>query len=79
MKEADAAGAGQKMFRCGRKNKFGLNCQAVCDVHGQILDILITYGGSLSDYLAFVASNLHKQLEDGWLADGLVLLVTTHI
>ena len=31
-KEADAAGVGQKKFLCGRKNKFGLDCQAVCDV-----------------------------------------------
>ena len=32
LKEADAAGVGQKKFFCGQKNKFGLNCQAVCDV-----------------------------------------------
>jgi hypothetical protein len=32
LKEANAAGVGQKKFLCGRKNKFGLNCQAVCDV-----------------------------------------------
>jgi hypothetical protein len=32
LKEAEAAGVGQKKFLCGRKNKFGLNCQAVCDV-----------------------------------------------
>jgi hypothetical protein len=73
LKEADAAGVGQKKFFCGQKNKFGLNCQAVCDFRGQILDILITYGGSLSDCLAFKASSLCKQLEDGLLADGLVI------
>jgi hypothetical protein len=73
MKEADAAGVGQKKFLCGRKNKFGLNCQAVSDVRGQILDISITYGGSSSDCLAFEASDLHKRLEDGLLADGLVI------
>ena len=32
LKEANAAGVGQKKFLCGRENKFGLNCQAVCDV-----------------------------------------------
>jgi len=58
MKEADAAGVGQKKFLCGRKGKFGLNCQAVCDVRGRILDISITYGGSSSDCLAFEASDL---------------------
>ena len=73
MKEADAAGVGQKKFLCGRKNKFGLNCQAVSDACGRILNISITYGGLSSDCLAFEASNLHKQLEDGLLADGLVI------
>jgi hypothetical protein len=73
LKEADAAGVGQKKFLCGRKNKFGLNCQAVCDVRGRILDISITYGGSSSDCLAFEASDLHRRLEDGLLADGLVI------
>jgi hypothetical protein len=33
-------------FFCGRKKKFGLNCQAVCDVQGRILDISIVYPGS---------------------------------
>ncbi len=56
-----------------KKNKFGLNCQAVCDFCGQILDISITYGGSSSDCLAFEASDLYKWLEDGLLADGLVI------
>jgi hypothetical protein len=73
LKDAKAAGVGQKKFLCGRKNKFGLNCQAVCDVRGRFLDISITYGGSSSDCLAFEASDLHKKLEDGLLADGLVI------
>lgn len=73
MRDANAAGVGQKKFLCGRKGKFGLNCQAVCDVRGQIIDISITYGGSSSDCLAFEASDLHKKLEDGLLADGLVI------
>ena len=73
MKEANTAGVGQKKFLCGRKNKFGLNCQAVSDVCGQILDILIMYCGLSSDCLAFEASNLHTWLENGLLVDGLVL------
>jgi hypothetical protein len=72
-KEADGAGVGQKKFYCGRKGKFGLNCQAVCDVRGRFLDIAITYGGSSSDCLAFEASDLHTKLEEGLLADGLVI------
>ena len=73
LKQAEKAGVGQKKFLCGRKHKFGLNCQAVCDVRGKILDISITYGGSSSDCLSFEASDLHKQLENGLLASGFVL------
>ena len=72
-KEADNAGVGQKKFLCGRKHKFGLNCQAVCNVRGRILDISITYGGSSSDCLAFEASELYTRLENGLLLPGLVL------
>ena len=32
MKEATGAECGQAKFLCGRKGKFGLNCQAVSDV-----------------------------------------------
>lgn len=57
---------------CGRKHKFGLNCQAVLDCRGRILDISIKCGGSSVDCLAFKASELHKRLENGLLhcADG---------
>ena len=43
---AERAGSGQMRFLCGRKGKFGLNCQAVSDVRGRFLDISIGYGGS---------------------------------
>ena len=43
--DAAAAGIGRKKFLCGRKGKFGLNCQAVSDVCGCILDLSIVYGG----------------------------------
>ena len=59
LKEADGAGIGKKKFLCGRNNNFGLNCQAISDVCGHILDMSITYGG-LSYCLAFEASDLHK-------------------
>ena len=49
---------------CGRKNKFRLNCQAVSDCHGRILNISIIYGGSSSDCLAFEGSDLHNWLEN---------------
>ena len=34
--DANDAGCGRRKFFCGRKGKFGLNCQAVSDVRGQI-------------------------------------------
>ncbi|KAL3760369.1 hypothetical protein ACHAWU_000344 [Discostella pseudostelligera] len=70
---AAQAGSGQMRFLCGRKGKFGLNCQAVSDVRGCILDISIGYGGSSSDCLAFEASNLYQRCENGLMKYGLVL------
>ena len=65
LEESKIAGVGQKKFLCGRKHKFGLNCQAVSDCRERILDISIKYGGSSSDCLAFEASELHTRLENG--------------
>ena len=42
-----------------------MNCQAVSDCRGRILDISIKYGGTSSDCLAFEASDLHTRLENG--------------
>ena len=50
--------------------KFGLNMQAVSDVHGRILDFSINYGGASSDCLAFEASDLFQKLENGILDEG---------
>ncbi len=53
---------------------FGLvNCQAVCDVRGRILDVSIMYPGSTSDCLAFKGMSLFCDLEKGLLAPGLCL------
>lgn len=71
--EAKMVGIDQQKFFCGRKNKFRLNCQAVCDVRGRFLDLSITYGGASSDLLAFENSKLYNLLEDGLLADGLLI------
>ena len=72
LEESRKVGVDQQKFYCGRKHKFGLNCQAVCDVRGRFLDISITYGGASSDLLAFENSKLYKLLEKGILAHGLV-------
>jgi hypothetical protein len=60
-------------FFCGRKKKFGLNCQAVSDVRGRILDMSMIYPGSTSDCLAFEGMTLFQNLESGILAPGLCL------
>ena len=65
LKEAKKSGVDQKKFLCGRKHKFGLNCQAVSDCRGRILDISIRCGGASSDCLAFEASELYTRLENG--------------
>jgi hypothetical protein len=67
------SGCDSGKFYCGRKKKFGLNCQAVSDVRGRILHISIVYPGSTSDCLAFEGMSLFQKLEHGILAPGLCL------
>ena len=66
------AGLGVIKFFCGRKKRFGLNMQAICDHKLRFLDIDIAHPASTSDYLAFATSPICKLLEKpGFLADGL--------
>ena len=58
LKEAKSVGVDQKKFLCGGKHKFGLNCEAVADVNGKILDISVAYGASTADCVAFEASEI---------------------
>lgn len=60
-------------FFCGRKVKYGLNCQAICDSDGRFLDFSILYPGSTADCLAFEGMAAYRRLEDGLLAPGLCL------
>ncbi len=71
--DADESGCGRRNFFCGRKGKFGLNCQAISDVCGRILDFSIGLPGTSLDCMAFKGSDLYKQLEGGLLKKGLVL------
>jgi hypothetical protein len=64
LKEAKRVGVDQRKSLCGRKHKFGLNCQAVANVNGKKLDISVAYGA---------ASDLYARLEDGLLQNGYVL------
>ncbi len=50
-----------------------MNCQAVSDVHGRILDLSIGLPGASSDCIAFEGSDLYERLEGGLLKNGLVL------
>jgi hypothetical protein len=69
--DCQKAGCSSGKFFCGRKHKYGLNCQAVCDSRGRFLDISIVYPGSTSDCLAFEGMSLFDKLERGILAPGL--------
>ena len=53
LKDCLEAGCDAGKFFCGRKHKFGLNCQAVGDARGKILDLSMLYRGSTSNILAF--------------------------
>jgi DDE superfamily endonuclease len=71
--DCEKAGCSSGKFFCGRKHKYGLNCQAVCDLRGRFLDISIVYPGSTSDCLAFEGMSLFAKLEGGLLAPALCL------
>ena len=70
--DCEELGIGSKKFFCGRKHKYGLNLQAVCDHMCRFLDISIIYGGSSSDLLAFENSFIKNMMENpDFLAEGL--------
>jgi DDE superfamily endonuclease len=69
--DADVTDVGSSKFYCGRKHKFGLNCQAICDARGRFLDISIRYPGATSDVLSFEGAKIYKKLKDGLLAPGM--------
>ena len=57
-------------FFCGRKHKYGLNCQAICDSRGRFLDASVMYPASTSDVLAFESATIYGKLERDLLAPG---------
>jgi hypothetical protein len=61
---------GSLLFYCGRKHKYGINMQAVCDAEGRYLYIDLSRPGCTSNYLAFVTRDLHAMLEDNLLHPG---------
>jgi hypothetical protein len=61
-------------FYCGRKGKYGRNMQAVCDARKMFLDMSSQNPGSVSDYLAFITSDLkHNLATEGFLAENLCI------
>jgi hypothetical protein len=73
--DCELTGCGPTKFLCGRKHKFGVNMQAMCDLRGRFLDVSIGHPGSTSDYLSFITSPLRYKLEKpGFLAPGLHLV-----
>ena len=72
--ECEEEGVDETKFFCGRKHKFGLNLQAVCDHKRRFLEINLDYGAASSDQLAFEVTRFRQLLEqEGFLANGLVL------
>lgn len=70
----EIAKVGRKKFFCGRKKKFGLGLQGICDAHGRFADIEIGHPATTSDYLSFTTSDIfYKVKEEGYLAEGLCL------
>ncbi|KAL7425511.1 hypothetical protein ACHAXH_000094 [Discostella pseudostelligera] len=63
LEEAKKTGVDQKRYLCGRKHKFGLNCQAVSDCRGRILDISIKCGGAP---FTNVAGDPNRAAEDAY-------------
>jgi len=68
------ARCGSKKFFCGRKSKFGLTLQAVCDADRRFLDVSMQHPASTSDFLAFTTSGIYGKLEEeGFLDSNKVL------
>ena len=73
--ECAAIGIGSTPFYCGRKHKFSLNLQALCDRHLRFTDISILFGGATSDTLVFELSSMkHKLDTPGFLSPGLFVV-----
>ena len=59
-----SASCGAGKFFCGRKHKYGMCLQAICDSDARFLDVDLGHPASTSDFMAFTASKIYKRLED---------------
>ena len=74
VEKQDVIEVGPAKFFCGRKKKFGLNFQGVCDDQRRFIDVFIAHPGSASDFTVWLDSSLRQKIEhDHLLEDGLVL------
>ena len=65
---------GPLKFLCGRKKKFGLNLQAICDHKRKFIDVFIGFPGSASDFLCYCNSSICDKLNaPGFLLPGLCI------
>ncbi len=71
--DCDDTGVGPKPFFCGRKKKYGLNMQAICDARRRFLWVDIHFPGATSDFFAFEQTDFYKRLEAGLLHPGLCI------
>ena len=77
-KQCMEVGVDDGKFYCGRKGKFGLNLQCVCDARHQFTYILLQHTASASDYLVVITSSLYGQLTEGKVYHkGIAYMVTT--
>ena len=63
--QCDKVGVDSGKFFCGRKGKYGLNLQGVCDAKRRFTYISVQHPATASDYLSFVTSSLYQQLTQG--------------
>jgi hypothetical protein len=76
--ECVAMNVGQVNFRCHRKDKYGMNLQAICDHDLKFTWADMRYPAATSDYMAWVTSKLHRALENNAMSkmiiDGFVIV-----
>jgi len=65
--DCEGTGVGPKPFFCGRKKKYGLNMQAICDARRRFIWVDIHFPGATSDYFAFEQTDLFRRLQEGGL------------
>ena len=75
--ECKVAGCQEASFKCSRKDKFGINMQAICDHKFRIRWFDMTWPGNSSDYMAWTTSDLFLELDKNpwdYIIRGMTLL-----